>query len=425
MRTSILILVLGLVLAACGVPAESGAGTGDYATTAPPPATAPGTPATTAGTTQTPPIADAVDLAGYGTAQSLTAVSRLAIPESKELAIPESNLTIRWSLDAPGNYHTLYDRNDGRTCETAYEAATLRFVSWCSATSATEPAVGVHATGLPTAGLEARERDLLYTGLDTPYPGNYARAVAYFEGHSTGEASVMREIHGEDGTTAIDVKADITTGLPLAVTWSSEAEIGTTQQTWTLESIEFRQGPLDVTDDMARLWDEKADWIELDYGFRRVTVEQLQQLLPYKPIFADSLPGGLELADVLYAETTIVPSGPVPSEHVAVFVYRRGLEQVTITNRYARAQITKNGQNGTYEGPAGPDDWADPLSFFDETDGRVEIAGTSSPFAPLSADFTIPVHTWGIIGDAVVTIQGNVSPDSLIAATRSLVAPGG
>lgn len=72
---------------------------------------------------------------------------------------------------------------------------------------------------------------------------------------------------------------------------------------------------------------------------------------------------------------------------------------------------------------AAAEDWIDPLhrGLTSESDTEV-LAGTTPAGHDLVVDTMSPLHAWGIIGGAAVTVEANVLPETLVPAVDQVLS---
>ncbi|CAN5508989.1 hypothetical protein BH24ACT7_BH24ACT7_09890 [soil metagenome] len=69
-------------------------------------------------------------------------------------------------------------------------------------------------------------------------------------------------------------------------------------------------------------------------------------------------------------------------------------------------------------------DWTDPLhrGVTSESD-TVSVFATTAGGHDLVIGIMSPLHAWGIVGDAMIAIEGNVLPDTLASAVDQVLPP--
>lgn len=264
-----------------------------------------------------------------------------------------------------------------------------------------------------------------------PYAGDHVRLLAWGSDQaSVGEVTVEfapvyddRPEWGWDLPTV--VTADVSSGIATRIVEPPTAP-DDFERVWELKGLKVVAESVsmgEVVEALAARRSRGQLFAEYDLGFRRVALEEVSGLVGYEPVHLGlEGPGGLRLVDVAYApESTLVgvASNP-PSVEVVVFTYRAGLHKVIITNRLASATIEGVGSEGIPDRVPTAEDWADPFVYGPL--GEVTVGDPIGPMSPLiGAAYGQPVHSWGVIGDAVVTVEGNIHPQLLQDVVRLLV----
>ncbi len=157
---------------------------------------------------------------------------------------------------------------------------------------------------------------------------------------------------------------------------------------------------------------------EQDRGFDRVSLDQAEALVGYRPILPADLPDGFERAEVTAARAGR-PTGTEgmnpPAPGVVSVAYRRGFDRIVVTTRLTDG-IPRCNQEVPGSGSSAC--WADPLAsgegFLDEpspfTVGDGALAGADAEL--LVSPRGIP-HVWTIDDRLVVTVAGDASADEL------------
>ncbi|MEX0865024.1 MAG: hypothetical protein WD269_09145 [Acidimicrobiia bacterium] len=316
-------------------------------------------------------------------------------------------------------------------CETVYSARSLTFVSYCQGVGEEEQDHLVMATGLPPGGIEGRERDLFWIGSNAFLSdGLYVRLREHAQGRALqGVVRVSYDVSrgGEmstSGTFAADV--ELKSGLPLLIERSAAGEDQTNTSSWVLTSAEPVGEMPDFEVMVQKLMDSSnVEPTRLDYGFKQVSEGDLLGLVSYTPLYLNTVTSSpLELTGIYFAEETIVPEGignPVSSQ-VLVFAYRNGLDTVIVTNRKGNVTVGGPESEGIPIREATAEDWSDPFNVAGWTNQVVEVPIEAEYFESVIADLTVVPHAWASIGDAVVTIEGNVAPYVLDAFAIELGA---
>jgi outer membrane lipoprotein-sorting protein len=154
---------------------------------------------------------------------------------------------------------------------------------------------------------------------------------------------------------------------------------------------------------------------ESDFGFRRVSLDEVEDVVGYGPLVPASVPDGYRLAEVAVAKrsgSTGVEAMNPRSRDVVSLSYRRGLDQFIVTTRLRHV--------ARY-----PDMWSDPLAtgegFRDEPE-KITLEG--GELAGLTADLLIVPrnvpHLWTLTDNLVITVSGDLSRAELLSVAQSL-----
>lgn len=431
------VAVLAVVGAGCGAPPPAAAPPGTTVTSpaaTTPPATTPSPTSPTASTTTsststTPPSDDAVPgVAEIGALiGSLDGIAELGPEEYRQAAGIAGSGTfgsgvgiIQFVLLADGSYATVAWTGTWRgPCVKVYDAATLTSASHCPASSDTDGAVGAFATGLPTSGVESRYDLLGLQGLRASY-GEYARMLVLGTGEASRGASEQVTVEvASDPVATLEIVADLATGMPLSVISTADFE-GVPS---TGSNLMVALGAVDPALDTAALVEEIAPLAtrSLNYGFTRIEPDKAAALVDYEPPPVLDL-DGFELTDVVYGTESIIvqASGNNPGGHqILVYTYRGpGMEHITVTSRLMAVENLQEG--GIVLTTA--DDWIDPLHRgMTDVSPSVVVVTTTPGGHDLIVDTLSPLHAWGIVDGAVISVEGNVLPDTLAAAVDQIL----
>ncbi|MDQ1518463.1 MAG: hypothetical protein QOE80_4293, partial [Actinomycetota bacterium] len=135
--------------------------------------------------------------------------------------------------------------------------------------------------------------------------------------------------------------------------------------------------------------------------------------LPYDLLVPRLVPGGFEPQSVSVDKDVASSSGPEgmnpPATSVVAMTWRNGAQEFTVTLR-----------------PKGADQWDDPLGaeglMLDAQPVRLALEGRPELEGTVAVDAPIRPHLWGITGDVVVTVSGDLPRAELEAVAGSLRA---
>ncbi|MDQ1490694.1 MAG: hypothetical protein QOJ23_3208 [Actinomycetota bacterium] len=135
--------------------------------------------------------------------------------------------------------------------------------------------------------------------------------------------------------------------------------------------------------------------------------------LPYDLLVPGLVPSGFELGSVSVDTDVASSTGPEgmnpPAKSVVAMTWRNGAQAFTVTLR-----------------PKGADQWDDPLGaeglMLDAQPVRLPLAGRPELEGTVAVDAPIRPHLWGITGDVVVTVSGDLPRAELEAVAGSLQA---
>jgi outer membrane lipoprotein-sorting protein len=203
----------------------------------------------------------------------------------------------------------------------------------------------------------------------------------------------------------IDVTVDQQTGLPLRVRRTLRGRLRS----------ELRVSGLTVNGQLPPnafeiRFTRGADVLRTDGGFRRVALDRVVAMVGYSPLLATRLPDGYTLSEVAVARRpalTGAEGANPPSRGVVSLSYRRGFDQVIVTNRLARAFK-----------------WSDPFAVEGVPEPRQRLRLTSGAFAGAGAEVVVGPrsvpHLWGQSDELVTTISGDLTRNQLLDAANSL-----
>jgi hypothetical protein len=213
---------------------------------------------------------------------------------------------------------------------------------------------------------------------------------------------------GDGLTDHIWASLDRATLLPVSVTHvADQRPVEVTVRRWEVLALDVG----DVERSVFRLWEPGETKTALDHGFSRTTRDRAPAVVGYAVPAPSSLPPGFREGDVVAAAAPLLwwsyASNP-PSERVVVATYRRGMvETVTVTTR---AADTGHWQNPYHRGDM--DLTGRPHTH--PSGARFSVVDGPWPFWPVT-------HAWGIVGDLVITVGGDVSVDDLLWVVDALV----
>ena len=300
------------------------------------------------------------------------------------------------------------------SCERAYDPTSMTFALHCPAVG-DEPAVGVLGTNLPPSGIESRTRELRYTGAPPSVESWFMAARA--NGDTTADGTVLSfvlpALPGDEHDTEFEVTAD-PDGTVRSITESGDPS-------WSLVSTNtVEQLNETFAAAVARIAAASAEWTEIDYGFRETTSAELNDVVEYAPVLPPERLGGFERTSLMYADEHLLAGNPnnPTSRQIVTATYSDGADTVTVTNRLLGATYSVDPDGIT----ATAADWFDPFGFGTKVQlPSIELTESPAPgFAPVTAVFTMTNYTWGAVGDAMVTIEGETSADVLAAFASAL-----
>lgn len=156
-----------------------------------------------------------------------------------------------------------------------------------------------------------------------------------------------------------------------------------------------------------------AEVIRTDAGFRRVSLQEVEDRVGYRALVPAWVPDGYQLAEVAASRRrsfTGVEAGNPPVGRVVSLSYRRGLDHFLVTLR-----------------PIGgdPSAWSDPLATGEGRPDDPERVGFSSGALAgrtgevLVDPLTVP-HVWAMTDRLVVTVSGDLDREELLRVAGSL-----
>jgi hypothetical protein len=157
---------------------------------------------------------------------------------------------------------------------------------------------------------------------------------------------------------------------------------------------------------------------DLELGFRRVELDQIDQIVGYDPLVPAWLPVGYRPAEVAVHPASGTPRGVEgsnpPSTDVVSLSHRPGLDQMLVTAR--RRDV-----------PGWRDGWMDPLATgegYRDRPERVALSrgGLSGVEAKLLLVPRNVPHLWAFGDELVVTVSGDLTRAGLLRVAGSLEA---
>ncbi len=205
------------------------------------------------------------------------------------------------------------------------------------------------------------------------------------------------------------VVVDEETMLPLDVTVTSPQRAET--DTWQVDDLEavdigrdrFTQG----------IGSEQAGGYR-DIGFRPVTLEEAAARAGYAPLLPAWIPEGFMLASVVYADEPESDSNlnNPPSQRVIVAEYRKGFRSFAVTTRAHTVEYLRGNSGETRP-------WKDLycIGYDCGPTEMIDVGGNSWSVVAGPVEVT---HAWGMAGDLVVTVGGDLSQSEVISIATSL-----
>ena len=150
-----------------------------------------------------------------------------------------------------------------------------------------------------------------------------------------------------------------------------------------------------------------------DRGFRRSTLDEAAAGLPYDLLVPRQLPDGFALEAVWVDRDVPSQTGPEgmnpPAKQIVAMTWNDGAQRFTVTLR-----------------PKGPDQWDDPFGGEGMVPDAKPVSLPLSGRAPLDGTVVVDApfvpHLWGITGDIVVTVSGDLPRAELERVAGSLQA---
>ena len=152
---------------------------------------------------------------------------------------------------------------------------------------------------------------------------------------------------------------------------------------------------------------------EVNLGFERRTLDEAATGLPYDLLVPGQVPDGFALESVQVDRDVPSPTGPEgmnpPVKQIVAMAWHNGANRFTVTLR-----------------PKGPDQWDDPFGAEgmvpDAQPVRLPLPGRAPLDGKVIVDAPLVPHLWGITGDIVVTVSGDLPKAELERVAGSLQA---
>ncbi|HVW32060.1 MAG TPA: hypothetical protein VHL53_05940, partial [Acidimicrobiia bacterium] len=147
-------------------------------------------------------------------------------------------------------------------------------------------------------------------------------------------------------------------------------------------------------------------------GFSTTTLDGAAAAVPYDLLVPGDVPAGFTLESVAYDADVASSTGPEgmnpPARQIVAMTWRNGAGEFTVTLR-----------------PRGADQWDDPFGAEgmtpDSKPVHLALAGGRPPLdGSVAVDAPIRPHLWGITGDVVVTVSGDLPRADLETIAGSL-----
>jgi len=146
-------------------------------------------------------------------------------------------------------------------------------------------------------------------------------------------------------------------------------------------------------------------------GFEPRTLDEAAAELPYELLVPNQVPDGFALESVSVDRDVPSPTGPEgmnpPAMHIVAMTWADGAHRFTVTLR-----------------PKGTDPWDDPFGAEgmvpEDQPVRLPLAGRAPLGGKVVVDAPLVPHLWGITGDIVVTVSGDLSRAKLERVAGSL-----
>ena len=231
------------------------------------------------------------------------------------------------------------------------------------------------------------------------------RAAWHFDGPT------IQDLHGgEDAPNHAVADVDQASGVLLQLTRRVNDRVVTqfsARDVTTSDQIDRAQYQLDAP--------PGAKTQQFSLGFAARTLDQAAAQLPYALLVPDQVPAGFVLdwspGSVAVNRDVATASGAEganpPSKPATSMTWRLGAQEFTVTLR-----------------PTDSLEWADPFGaegmVADAQPVRIELPGRPALEGTVVVDGPLTPHLWGITGDIVVTVSGDLSREELQRVAASL-----
>lgn len=300
-----------------------------------------------------------------------------------------------------------------------YDAASGRVLQVRASGPAGEPDIVSATTGMPPGGPEryfhTPEKPLADFVVSLARAGD-PRVV------ETDHAATDRGVWRYDGPVTADrlsgggspdrvvVEVDRATGVVLSLRATAGDRMVEELQATSVETFERI--------DRSRFEPDDAAWTEaskVSTGFEPVSLEEARGLVPYDLLVPEDVPEGFRLDVVALNRDVPTPTGAEgsnpPVADVVAMRWSNGYQSFTVTQRPAQGRT-----------------WSDPFGMegfvFDRQQLDMALPGRLALEGEMVVDAPAPPHLWGVTGDVVVTVDGDLSPEELVSLAGSLRATG-
>jgi hypothetical protein len=301
--------------------------------------------------------------------------------------------------------------------DTAYDATTGRHVEVRTADSGATPGhpIAYVTTGVPAGGPDRGIGNIDQIGPIADFVAALARAgdsritattvlgrpAWHYDGPIVqdrfGDGSPNRAV--ADADQASGVLLQLTLTGPKATTVFQASDITTSDQ---IDRSHYRLDP-----------PPGAKTTPISVGFVPRTLDQAAAEIPYDLLVPGQVPSGFTLESVAVDHDVVSITGAEgtnpPAKQIVAMTWRNGAAEFTVSLR-----------------PKGADQWDDPFGaegmMVDAQPVRLPLEGRPALEGTVAVDAPIRPHLWGITGDVVVTVSGDLPRADLEAVAGSLRA---
>jgi hypothetical protein len=216
-------------------------------------------------------------------------------------------------------------------------------------------------------------------------------------------------IAGDLAPNHLRVTVDQETGFPVNVVATRDGQT----LLWETQLRDLEVDAAVSADDFHLDFPPGTEVFRTDEGFRRVSLDEVGEIVSYEPVVPSWIPEGYELAEATTSQTpgfTGAEGGNPLVGNIVSLSYRRGLDHLIVTTR-----------------PVGDDPaaWADPLAtgegFVDEPDRVTFSSGVlEGREGELLIDPLAIPHVWAMTDRLVVTVSGDLTPEEILRVASSL-----